>query len=119
MTTPKFSGHTPANTEHDAPPATGDASAFICALKDIGHGAAADGQPWPEPQLRAGRRIALADADCAQAGLTIALDMLLAGERIRQNGPDEDYPGDRVMEGLMMACLALNAQASVRMRPQE
>jgi len=26
--------------------------------------------------------------------------------------------GDRVMEGLMMACLALTAQVSARMRPE-
>ncbi|KAA8996002.1 hypothetical protein FJU31_13655 [Stenotrophomonas cyclobalanopsidis] len=121
MTTPKFPAHTPANNEDDDSdiPPTRPGSAFINALKDIGCGAAADGQPWPEPDLRIGRRIALADVDCARAGLTIALEMLLAGERIRQNGPDEDYPGDRVMEGLIMACMAINGQASARMRPQE
>ncbi|WP_234456029.1 hypothetical protein [Stenotrophomonas sp. S41] len=117
MTTPKFPANAPANTEDEEAPRKG--SAFIRALKDIGRGAAADGQPWPEPSLRVGRRSALADADCARAGLTIALEMLLAGERIRQNGPEEDFPGDRVMEGLVMACLAINAQASARMRPEE
>ncbi len=119
MTTPKFPAHTPANSEDDDAPSTRPGSAFINALKDIGCGAAADGQPWPEPSLRVGRRIALADADCARVGLTIALEMLLAGERIRQNGPEEDFPGDWVMEGLVMACLAINAQASARMRPEE
>jgi len=119
MSTPKFPAHTPANSEDDDTPSTRPGSAFINALKDIGCGAAADGQPWPEPELRIGRRIALADVDCARTGLTIALEMLLAGERIRQNGPDEDYPGDRVMEGLIMACLAINGQASARMRPEE
>jgi hypothetical protein len=34
-----------------------------------------------------GRRMALADADCALAGLRVALEMLLAAERVRQNGP--------------------------------
>lgn len=66
-----------------------------------------------------GRRMALADADCALAGLRIALEILLAAERVRQNGPDDEYVGDRVMEGLMMACLALTAQVSARMRPEE
>jgi len=109
----------PANTERDdAPDIVRDCSAFIHALKRIGSGVAADGQPWPESNLRVGRRIALADADCARAGLAIVLELLLAAERIRQNGPNEDYPGDRVMEGLAMAALALNAQASARMRPE-
>ncbi|HEL4102543.1 TPA: hypothetical protein UM352_001897 [Stenotrophomonas maltophilia] len=30
--------------------------------------------------------------------------MLLAAERTRQNGESEQYVGDRVMEGLVMAC---------------
>ena len=52
------------------------------------------------------------------AGLRVALEMLLAAERVRQNGPDEEYVGDRVMEGLMMASLSLAAQVSARMRPE-
>jgi hypothetical protein len=52
----------------------------------IGKGAAADGQPWPERHQMPGRRMALADADCALAGLRVALEMLLAAERVRQNG---------------------------------
>ncbi len=32
------------------------------------------------------------------------LEMLLATERTRQNGEPEQYVGDRVMEGLVMAC---------------
>lgn len=58
-------------------------------------------------------------ADCALAGLRVALELLLAAERVRQNGPAEDYVGDRVMEGLTMASLSLTAQVSARMRPEE
>jgi len=32
-------------------------------------------------------------------------------ERTRQNGEPEQYVGDRVMEGLVMACQSLCAQA--------
>ncbi|MGF6418918.1 hypothetical protein ABH900_002421 [Stenotrophomonas sp. AN71] len=53
------------------------------------------------------------------AGLRVALELLLAAERVRQNGPAEDYVGARVMEGLMMASLSLTAQVSARMRPEE
>ena len=43
-------------------------------------------------------------------------EVLLAAERTRQNGEPEDYVGDRVMEGLMLACLALSAQAVGRLQ---
>lgn len=95
-----------------------DPLGFIATLDRIGKGAAADGQPWPERHQMPGRRMALADADCALTGLRVALEMLLAAERVRQNGPDEEYVGDRVMEGLMMASLSLTAQVSARMRPE-
>ncbi|BBQ09774.1 hypothetical protein [Stenotrophomonas maltophilia] len=95
-----------------------DPLGFIATLDRIGKGAAADGQPWPERHQMPGRRMALADADCALTGLRVALEMLLAAERVRQNGPDEEYVGDRVMEGLMMVSLSLTAQVSARMRPE-
>ncbi len=66
-----------------------------------------------------GRRMALADADCALAGQRVTLELLLAAERVRQNGADAEYVGDRVLEGLAMASLALNAQIGMRMRPEE
>ncbi|MBH1431664.1 hypothetical protein I5U42_10195 [Stenotrophomonas maltophilia] len=89
---------------------------FIANLNRIGTGAAADGQPWPERYLLPGRRLALADADCALAGLRVVHELLLAAERTRQNGEPEEYVGDRVMEGLKLACLALDAQAVVRLQ---
>ncbi|MEG0192839.1 MAG: hypothetical protein RR831_03085 [Stenotrophomonas sp.] len=122
MTTPEFPRPQPYRAADDAvaeqTPAL-DPMAFIATLTRIGKGAAADGQPWPERHPMPGRRVALADADCALAGLRVALEMLLAAERVRQSGPHDEYVGDRVMEGLMMACLALSAQVSARMRPEE
>ena len=124
MHPPKF----PRLHPHAAPANTGDAAdaastvepgAFIATLHHIGNGAAADGHPWPEPHHRPGRRMALGDADCALAGLRVAQEMVLAAERIRQNGPEHEFVGDRVMEGLMMACVALTAQVSARLRPDE
>ncbi|TFZ47798.1 hypothetical protein E5C33_00610 [Stenotrophomonas maltophilia] len=123
MTSPDF----PRLHPHDSPANAGespehapaaDPNAFIATLNRIGKGAAADGQPWPERHQMPGRCMALADADCALAGLRVALEMLLAAERVRQNGPDEECVGDRVMEGLMMASLSLTAKASARMRPE-
>jgi len=121
MTTPEFPRPHPYRAAGDASSEQAsavDPRTFIATLTRIGKGAAADGQPWPERHQMPGRRMALADADCALAGLRIALEMLLAAERVRQNGPDDEYVGDRVMEGLMMACLALTAQVSARMRPE-
>ncbi|MBH1633780.1 hypothetical protein I5U65_01095 [Stenotrophomonas maltophilia] len=109
MSTPESSRlraqYVPANA--DAPSEAlhpHDPHGFIATLDRIGKGAAADGQPWPERHQMPGRRM--------------ALEMLLAAERVRQNGPEEEYVGDRVMEGLMMASLSLAAQASARMRPE-
>lgn len=94
-----------------------DPNAFIATLHRICKGAAADGQPWPERHQMPGRCMALADADCALAGQRVTLELLLAAERVRQNGAEAEYVGDRVMEGLIMACLTMNAQASARMQP--
>ncbi|KAA3601801.1 hypothetical protein JY452_14590 [Stenotrophomonas maltophilia] len=123
MTSPDFPRlhphHSPANAgelpEH-APAA--DPNAFIATLHHIGKGAAADGQPWPERHQMPGRCMALADADCALAGQRVTLELLLAAERVRQNGAEAEYVGDRVMEGLILACLTMNAQASARMQPE-
>ena len=93
-----------------------DANTLSANLRRIGKGAAADGLPWPERHQLPGRCMALADADCALAGLRVVQEVLLAAERTRQNGEPEDYVGDRVMEGLMLACLALSAQAVGRLQ---
>ena len=95
-----------------------DRNTFIANLNRIGSGAAADGRPWPERHQLSGRCLALADADCALSGLRVVLEMLLAAERTRQNGEPEQYVGDRVMEGLVMACQSLCAQAVGRLQPE-
>lgn len=70
MSTPESSRlraqYVPANA--DAPSEAlhpHDPHGFIATLDRIGKGAAADGQPWPERHQMPGRRMALADADCA------------------------------------------------------
>jgi len=103
--------HDPANAERLGEPGA-DPTAFVSTLRSIQAGAAADGRPWPETHLRPGRRMQLADADCALAGLTVVQEMLLAAERTRQNGPSHEYVGERAMEGMMMACLALTAHVT-------
>ncbi|MDR2958950.1 MAG: hypothetical protein LBV10_05340 [Stenotrophomonas sp.] len=124
MSTPEFprthAHHAPANADAPAePPRKRDPLGFLATLDRIGKGAAADGQPWPERHPMPGRRMALGDADCAVAGQRVTLELLLAAERVRQNGADSEYVGDRVLEGLAMASLALNAQIGTRMRPDE
>ena len=123
MTTPDFPRlhphHSPANAGEpsDQAPAA-DPNAFVATLHRIGKGAAADGQPWPERHQMPGRRMAMGYADCAVAGQRVTLELLLAAERVRQNGAESEYVGDRVLEGLAMASLALNAQIGMRMRPE-
>lgn len=123
MTSPDFPRLHPhrSSATGGGPPehaAATDPNAFIATLHRIGKGAAADGQPWPERHQMPGRCMALADADCALAGQRVTLELLLAAERVRQNGTEAEYVGDRVMEGLILACLTMNAQASARMQPE-
>ncbi|MGE8258568.1 MAG: hypothetical protein ACN6RJ_04020 [Stenotrophomonas sp.] len=94
-----------------------DPNSLIALLHSIGAGGASDGQPWPERHPLPWRRIALADADCALAGQRVIQEILLAAERARQNGDPDQYVGDRVMEGLAMACLALTVFIQERVRP--
>ncbi|MCO7400072.1 hypothetical protein NJH49_07635 [Stenotrophomonas maltophilia] len=108
----------PDNTEAEREPSP-DPNSFVATLRRIGTGAAADGQPWPERHQLPGRCLQLADADCAVAGLRVVAELMLAAERTRQNGPSEEYVGDRVMEGLKMACVALTAQVADRLQVRE
>jgi hypothetical protein len=109
----------PAAADEDTEPSPAhDPTTLVATLRRIGTGAAADGQAWPERHQLPSRCMALADADCALAGLRVVQEVMLAAERARQNGAPEEYVGDRVMEGLMLACVALCAQASTRLQPQ-
>ncbi|HDS1013941.1 TPA: hypothetical protein QDZ51_003847 [Stenotrophomonas maltophilia] len=108
----------PDNAEPEREPSA-DPNAFVVTLHRIETGAAADGQPWPERHQLPGRCLQLADADCALAGLRVVAELMLAAERTRQNGAPGEYLGDRVMEGLKMACVALTAQAIERLQVRE
>lgn len=109
----------PAAAGEDTEPSPAhDPTTLVATLRRIGTGAAADGQAWPERHQLPSRCMALADVDCALAGLRVVQEVMLAAERTRQNGAPEEYVGDRIMEGLMLACLALCAQASSRLQPQ-
>jgi len=105
--------HEPAVDDHEEDPFP-DPNSFVATLRRIGAGAAADGQPWPELHLSLGRRMQMADADCALCGLRTVAEMALAGERSRQNGAREDCLDDRSMEGLLMAVLSLTILATER-----
>ncbi|WP_171954932.1 hypothetical protein [Stenotrophomonas geniculata] len=94
-------------------------NSLIAILHAIGAGAAADGQPWPERHHLRSRQMQLSDADCALTGQRIVQEILLAAERTRQNSEPEQYVGDRVMEGLVMADLALTAFIHERVRPRD
>ncbi len=61
---------------------------------------------WPWPTATARWR------GCASSTI------LLSAERARQNGGPEHYVGDRVMEGLMLAALALTNHAIFRLHPE-
>lgn len=116
MTTPHSPPPRPIQEAPSPAPAL-DPNSLIAILHGIGAGAASDGQPWSERNLLRGRQMALADADCALAGQRVIHEILLAAERARQNGDPDQYVGDRVMEGLAMACLALTVFIQERVRP--
>ncbi|WP_313203610.1 hypothetical protein [Stenotrophomonas sp.] len=116
MTQPYSPAPTPIQEAPSSEPRL-DPNSLIAILHGIGAGAASDGLPWPERNLLRGRQMALADADCALAGQRVIHEILLAAERARQNGDPDQYVGDRVMEGLAMACLALTVFIQERVRP--
>ncbi|HDS1219748.1 TPA: hypothetical protein QEG05_002421 [Stenotrophomonas maltophilia] len=103
---------------HPANEPTPDPNAFASLLHSIGAGAASNGRPWPEGHLPPGRRMALSDADCSLNGLRVVMEILLAAERARKNGEPDQYVGDRVLEGLVMAGLGLTTHASERLLPE-
>ena len=107
----------PANADHEDGPAP-DPNGFVATLRRIGAGAAADGEPWHEHNLSIGRCMQLADADCTLGGLRAVGEMALANERTRQNAAPDQCIGDRHMEGLLMAVVALTAMATERVQGQ-
>lgn len=62
--------------------------------------------------------VQLADADCTLETLRAAGEMALANQRTRQNAAPEQCIGDRHMEGLLMAVVALTTLASERVQGQ-
>ena len=118
MTTSYSPAPQPIHEAPSAEPAV-DPNTLSARLHSIGSGVAANGQPWPERHQMPGRRLALADTDCSLAGLRVVLEVLLAAERTRQNGEPDQYVGDRVMEGLIMAGMGLAAHASERLQPAD
>jgi len=52
--------------------------------------------------------MALARIGRAAAGLTLLLEMLHAGERLRVDGEEAQNVGDDVREGLLLACRGLS-----------
>ncbi|MGF6417568.1 hypothetical protein ABH900_001035 [Stenotrophomonas sp. AN71] len=118
MTTPHSPPPRPIQ-EAPSPAPARDPNTLIATLHAISAGAAADGQPWSERHHLRSRQMTLCDADCALTGQRIVQEILLAAERTRQNGAPDQHVGDRVMEGLVMADLALTAFIHERMRPQD
>ena len=108
----------PPRPIQEAPSPGLDPHTLIALLHSIGAGVASDGQPWPERHHLRGRQIAMADADCALAGQRVVQEILLAAIRAQQNGDSDQYVGDRVLEGLAMAALALTAFIQERVRPE-
>ncbi|HYQ22137.1 hypothetical protein [Stenotrophomonas sp.] len=116
MKTPDVSVPPPGVASANADTA-GEPITFVAQLRGINSGGGSDGRPWPERQLGLGRRMALADLDCALVGLRTVHDILLAAERARQDGGPEQDVGERGVEGLMQACRALAMYASLNVRP--
>lgn len=89
---------------------------MMALLRKISAAAAVDGFPWPEGYLLPGGHLGLTDADRTLVGLRVVQELVLAAERSRQDG-EAEYVGDRIMDGLMQACIALSAHAATKIRP--
>ncbi|HDS0947870.1 TPA: hypothetical protein QDZ34_002591 [Stenotrophomonas maltophilia] len=86
-------------------------------LKRIRGEAAGDENPWPDADLPAARRAALARADRASTGLLTVLDALQAAEHARTSGALDPAVGDSVVNGLLMASRALAAHVNTQLQP--
>ncbi len=80
---------------------------LLSALRDIHAVDAADGQPLPAQGRTQSQRWALSRIDRANAGLTFLLELLQASERVRVDGEESQYLGDRGREALLLACRGL------------
>jgi len=90
---------------------------MMALLRKISAAAAVDGFPWPEGYLLPGGHLGLTDADRTLVGLRVVQELVLAAECTRQDGEADEYVGDRIMEGLMQAGIALSAHAATKIRP--
>jgi len=80
---------------------------LLSALRDIHAVDAADGQPLPAKGRTQSQRWALSRIDRANAGLTFLLELLQVSERVRVDGEESQYLGDRGREALLLACRGL------------
>lgn len=102
------------NDENPSP----DLSTLLGCLDRIRMGETADGQPWPEPHLSLGRRMALARVDRAATALLTVAELLHAAERCRAMATPDRHLGEGVVDGLLLACRSLAELVCQDIRPR-
>ncbi|HDS1037384.1 TPA: hypothetical protein QDZ42_000612 [Stenotrophomonas maltophilia] len=93
-----------ASNECDPP------SSFFAHLQGYGKCLRADGTPWSETRLTAGRTHDLALATRSASGIIALTTVLHAAHIARENDDADGYPSAALVDGLFNACQALSLQ---------
>ncbi|HDS1300569.1 MULTISPECIES: hypothetical protein [Stenotrophomonas] len=104
------------NDDDDNP--SPELSTFLGCLRRIRAGEGADGLPWPETSLSAGRGVALSRVERAAIGMLTVAEMLHAADRCRSMATPERHLDEGVVEGLFFGCRSLAELVCRDVRPE-
>lgn len=114
---PPYASYAASVNDDDDNPAP-ELSTFLGCLERIRAGEGADGQPWPDTSLPAGRRMALSRVERAAVGMLTVLELLHAADRCRSMATPNRHLDDGVVEGLFFACRGLAELVCRDVRPE-
>ncbi|WP_223496257.1 hypothetical protein [Stenotrophomonas indicatrix] len=114
---PPYASYAASVNDDDDNPAP-ELSTFLGCLKRIRAGEGADGQPWPDTSLPAGRRLALSRVERAAVGMLTVAEMLHAADRCRSIATPDRHLDDGVVEGLFFAFRGLAELVCRDIRPE-
>ena len=113
---PPYASYAASINDDDDNPSP-ELSTFLGCLKRIRAGEGADGLPWPESSLSAGRGVALSRVERAAIGMLTVAEMLLAADRCRAMATPDRHLDAGVVEGLFFACRSLAELVCRDVRP--
>lgn len=113
---PPYASDTASINDDDDNPSP-ELSTFLGCLERIRAGEGADGLPWPETALPAGRKVALSRVERAAVGMLTVAEMLHAADRCRAMATPDRHLDESVVEGLFFAFRGLAELVCRDIRP--